>query len=157
MNDIALLPLIAQYRTALQAQVTLLHEIEALARDQFAASTARDFGQLATATARRNELTSTLSAIEDGLHAVRRSLDASRADVERLPAFSAVADLRKTAAELLAQILSTDQESMKLLADVELARRIALAAFDHGEATLAAYRKVLAPPLATTSLLNRLG
>ena len=46
---------------------------------------------------------------------------------------------------------------MHALADAELARRAAVASLECGEATLAAYRRVLNPPLAGESLVNLRG
>jgi hypothetical protein len=59
--------------------------------------------------------------------------------------------------DLVAAILATDQESMKALADAELARRAAVASLERGETTLAAYRKVIAPPVSASTLLDRRG
>ena len=38
-----------------------------------------------------------------------------------------------------------------------LARRAAVASLEHGETTLAAYRRVLTPPLGHASLVDRRG
>ncbi len=46
---------------------------------------------------------------------------------------------------------------MSALANAELARRSAVAGLEKGETTLAAYRRVLAPPVASATLLKRRG
>jgi hypothetical protein len=46
---------------------------------------------------------------------------------------------------------------MKALQDAELARRAAMAIVERGETTLAAYGKVIAPPVSSATLLNRRG
>jgi hypothetical protein len=43
------------------------------------------------------------------------------------------------------------------LREAEIARRFAAQAIEAGENTLAAYRRVVAPPLASASLLNKRG
>ena len=65
-----------------------------------------------------------------------------------------VVELRQAAAELVTRILKTDQESMDALAAAELARRAAATSLEQGETTLAAYRRVLTPPVASASLLD---
>ena len=77
--------------------------------------------------------------------------------VAKLPGYAEVAALKKTASDLVAEILRTDEESMHALADAELARKAAVASLECGEATLAAYRRVLNPPLAGKSLVNLRG
>jgi hypothetical protein len=157
VNNEHLLQLLAQYRTALDAQISLLQQLEATASRQHATSETRDFERLAIESDRRDGLTRSLLAIEEGLAAVRDTLAASRRDVESLDEFAAVMHLRKAAADIVARILATDKESMKALSDAELARRAAIASLDRGEVTLDAYRKVLAPPVANAALLDRRG
>ena len=65
--------------------------------------------------------------------------------------------LHREAATLVGSILTADQASLSALADAELARRTAVASLERGETTLAAYRRVLAPPVASATLLNRRG
>ena len=112
---------LGQYRTALEAQIALLHQLEAAASRQHETTEARNFEQLAEESDRRDRLTRSLLAIEEGLSVVRRALAASRAEVESLDEFHAVVALRRTASDLVARILATDRESMKVLADAELA------------------------------------
>jgi hypothetical protein len=157
MSDEHLLQLLAQYRTALDAQISLLQQLEETAVRQHATTEVRDFEQLAVESDRRDGLTRSLLAIEEGLVAVRDTLAAARGDVESLDEFSGVLHLRRVAANMVARILATDRESMKVLSDAELARRAAMASLDRGETTLAAYRKVLAPPVASAALVDRRG
>jgi ATP:corrinoid adenosyltransferase len=157
VTDEPLRQLLTQYRTALDAQISLLHQLEDAAGRQHATTETRNFEQLAVESDHRDQLTRSLLAIEEGLAAVRETLAASRADIEPLDEFAAVMHLRRIAAELVARILATDRESMKVLSDAELARRAAMASLDRGETTLAAYRKVLTPPVASAALVNRRG
>ena len=157
MTDQSVLHWLGQYRTALEAQIVLLQQLQTAASRQHETTEVRDFEQLAAESDRRDRLTQSLLAIEEGLSPIRRSLAASRSEVESLDEFAAVIALRRTAAELVAKILATDGESLKILSDAELARRAAVASLERGETTLAAYRKVLAPPVSSATLLDRRG
>jgi hypothetical protein len=69
----------------------------------------------------------------------------------------AVAALHRRASNLVNSILSTDKQSLAALADAELARRSAIASVERSENTLAAYRRVLAPPVGSAGLVDRRG
>jgi hypothetical protein len=51
-------------------------------------------------------------------------------------------------------ILKTDESSMQALSNAELASRAAATSLEQGEATLAAYRRVLTPAVGSASLLD---
>lgn len=149
--------LLDQYRAALEAQVALLRQLERVADRQRENTEARNFERLAVESDERDRLTRSLVAIEQGLADVRQRLGASREETLALKGFSDVVALRHAAADLVARILATDRESMKSLSNAELARRAALASLERGETTLAAYRKVLVPPVSSAGLVNRRG
>ena len=149
--------MLAQYRAGLEAQIALLRQLEAVASHQRTVSESRDFERLAIESDRRDSLTRSLVEIEQGLAAGLRVLGASRQSVARLEGLSEVIALRRTTANLIARILATDQLSLQSLANAELARRSALASLERGETTLAAYRKILAPPVASAAFFDRLG
>ncbi|MEZ5284184.1 MAG: hypothetical protein R2712_05115 [Vicinamibacterales bacterium] len=103
----------------------------------------------------RNRLTHALVAIEPGLRDIRAFLaTVPDEDLVDQPDYKGVMALRQTAADLVAAILKHDTESMRALADAELAHRAARANLECGEATLAAYRRVLTSPVANASLLD---
>lgn len=144
-----------QYRAGLQTGIELLRQLEAVAGRQRAGSETRDFKQLAAESDARERLTRALVAIEPGLRDIRACLSALPDDaLADQPDFADVMALRQTAADLVTAILKTDGASMRALADAELAHRAARANLECGEATLAAYRRVLAPPVASASLLD---
>lgn len=146
-----------QYRAGLDAEVALLEQLEAVAARQRGVTARRDFEQLAIEGDERDRLTRALVKIEEGLKPVRARLAAAPERATLLPGYAAVAALRQRATALVAGILSTDEESMQALADAELARRAAVASLEQGETTLAAYRRVLTPPLGQASLVDRRG
>lgn len=149
--------LIEQYHAGIDAELAVLRQLAQIATRQHAVSTARDFDALADETDTRERLTRTVVAIEEGLRGLRRQLAGRRREAEQLSEFHDALVAHREAADLIARILSTDQQSLKALADAELARRAALSTLERGEATLAAYRKVLTPPVASATLMNRQG
>ena len=98
-----------------------------------------------------------LVTVEADLRPIRAKLSACRNQASKLAGFADVAALHKNAAQLAAGILSTDQQSLRSLADAEVARRSAVAGIERGETTLAAYRRVLTPPLSSPTLVDRRG
>jgi len=53
--------------------------------------------------------------------------------------------------------VAVDQDSVQALKNAEQARHIAAQALEQGESTLAAYRRVVTPTLASATLVNRRG
>jgi hypothetical protein len=146
---------LAQYRVGLQTGIELLRQLHAVADRQRAGSESRDFKQLAGETDTRDRLTHALVAIEPGLRDVRAFLGSLPDEaLVGQPDYPEVMALRQTAADLVAAILKNDGASLRALADAELAHRAARANLECGEATLAAYRRVLTPPVASASLLD---
>ena len=74
-----------------------------------------------------------------------------------MPAFEEVAALHRVAGDLVARILASDSRSLQALKDAEHARRFAADAMEKGESTLAAYRRVVAPPVEGSRIVNRRG
>lgn len=157
MSDQDLADALGQYRAGLEAEIALLHQLEASAARQRGVTESREFERFAAESDEREQLTRSLVAIEDSQQAARGLLRARRAEAERLPGYAAVIELRHQAAALVTRILSTDRESIRALSDAELARRAAVASLERGETTLAAYRKVLTPTMAGASLVNLRG
>jgi hypothetical protein len=147
--------LVDQYRAGLEAQLALLGQLEALAGRQRETTEARDFERFGTVSDERDRLTRSLVTIEQGVARVRSRLAVSSG--VRIDTIQDVIVLRRTAAEMINRILAADKESLKALSDAEMARRAAVASLERGETTLAAYRKVLAPPVASATLVNRRG
>jgi hypothetical protein len=148
---------LAQYRAGLEAEIVLLHQLQAIAGRQRDGTATRDYERLAIEGDARERLTRSLVHIEKGLRLIRDPLVRGRADLVDHPAYRETLALRRTAADLVTAILATDQESMKALADAELAGRAALTSLERGETTLAAYRKVIVPPISSAALLDRRG
>ena len=157
MTHAELVSLLEQYRAGLEAEITLLRQLEGIATRQRDVTESRDYERFKTESDQRDRLTGTLVAIDQQLRAMRETLHNSRHALSALPDYKIVGEMRRTAADLVQRILATDRDSMKALSDAELARKAVVASLERGETTLAAYRKVIAPPVSSATLLNRRG
>ena len=86
-----------------------------------------------------------LVSLEHQLRPLREVLADHRQELRSVPSFAEVAALHREAGDLVARILASDGQSLAALREAELARRFAATAVERGEATLAAYRRVVAP------------
>jgi hypothetical protein len=148
---------IGEYRAGLEAELTLIRQLADLAARQREITGSGDLVAFDRVADARDRIMRSLLTIEEDLRIVRETLASQRAAASRVPGFDALTELHREASRLVGRILSTDRESIAVLADAELARRSALASLEQGETTLAAYRRVLAPPVATASLVDRRG
>ena len=157
MTHAELVSLLEQYRAGLETEIALLRQLEDVAARQREVTESRDYERFKAESDRRDRLTGTLVTIDQQLRAIRETLHGSRHALSALPDFKVCGELRKTAADLVQRILATDRDSMKALSDADLARKAVVASLERGETTLAAYRKVIAPPVSSATLLNRRG
>lgn len=157
MTTAELVAIIHEYRAGLEAELTLLHQLKGLSVQQHGASRDRDTDRLADITDERDRVMASLVTIEHELRPARQRLAALKDSIRTLPDFESVVTLHRTAADLVAGIVSSDQTSMAALRDAELARRLARQAVEMGETTLAAYRRVIAPAVASASLVDKRG
>ena len=88
---------------------------------------------------------------------MRTTLTEHRQQAAALAGFDARRGAPSRGGQLVSRIMATDEASLSALADAELARRSAVASLERGESTLAAYRRVLAPPVASATLFDRRG
>jgi hypothetical protein len=149
--------LLEQYRAGIDAELNLLQQLTGVAEQQHEVSRQSDFGTLAEVSDARDDLMRSLVALEEHLRGVRQALAANRDQAQTIPGYAEVAQRHLQAVQLVNQILGTDRQSMSALADAELARRSAVVSLERGETTLAAYRRVLSPPVANASLVDKIG
>ncbi len=148
---------LSQYRAGLEAELALLHRLEGLpTSDQDTTSTA-GVARLAAVADERERVMAGLVSLEHDLRPLRATLVEARTVLRGTPAFEEVAALHREAGDLVARILAADSHSLELLREAELARRFAADAVEKGENTLAAYRRVVAPPLEGARIVNRRG
>ena len=156
-TDEQLAHLIDQYRAGLDAEMAILRQLAQTAVTQGQDSSEGDTDAFTRAADDRDRLMQGLVTIEADLRLVRTQLSQQRERASKIPGFNEVAAMHRDAAQLVSNIMQTDQQSLRALADAELARRSAVAGIERGETTLAAYRRVLTPPMSSATLVNRRG
>jgi len=154
---VELLALVAQYRAGLEAELALLRRLEDLADRQRDASHRGDLEGLAQVTDERDQVMASIVTIEHEIKPIRLTLLERWKELDGSPEYQDLATLHRVATALVSTIVASDQNSLEALKEAELARRFAARALEQGEATLAAYRKVVAPPLAGASIMDRKG
>jgi hypothetical protein len=152
-----LIRLLQQYRAGLEAEMTLLRQLQAVSERQQHETREGNYTAFDDAADSRDAIMRSLVTLEEGLRGVRQTLVVHREQAMHIDGFEAVVALHHEAAHLVSAILSTDRTSLSALADAELARRSAVASLERGESTLAAYRRVLAPPVASATLVDKRG
>lgn len=148
---------IAAYRSGLETELALLAQLQRLAADQQQNSVSSDMPALARVADERARLMASLVAVEHQVKPLRDAIAGSLDLASACPGFEQVAALHRVASRLVATILSSDHDTLRALRDAEAARRAAAQAIEKGETTLAAYRRVIAPPLASAAIVDRRG
>ena len=149
--------LVTQYRAGLEAEMALLHQLEVLAASQREVAQAGDLKEVPEMVDARDRVMANLVAVEHELKPIRVLLAEHRAALEHLPDYEQLAEHHREAAALVSSILATDHHSMEALREAEEARRFSAKSVEQGESTLAAYRRVVSPPLTGATLVNRRG
>ena len=146
-----------EFRRGLETELALLRQLQAVAAGQREVSEARDFDSFQLLSDERDRLTRSLLAIEHSLADARASLVDWRHQASGIPVYGTILALRQASSTLVSEILESDRKAMRVLADAEVARRAALSSLERGENTLAAYRRVLAPPASNAGLVDSRG
>jgi hypothetical protein len=149
--------LLEQYRAGIDAELMLLRQLADVAKDQREVTAASDFETFNRVADRRDAIMRSLVTMEENLRALRVELTEHRGVAKQVPGYDDVVNRHREATDLVNMILATDQQSISSLADAELARRSAMASLERGETTLAAYRRVLSPPVSSAKLVDKLG
>ena len=149
--------LVAHYRAGLEAEMTLLHRLDALAARQRETSEQGDLEALALVSDQRDRVMAGLVRIEHELKPIRLALVEQRQALDGIQTFRDVVVLHDAAAALIERIVSDDRTSLDALKNAEQARRFAAQSVEQGESTLAAYRRVFAPSFSGAGLVNRKG
>jgi hypothetical protein len=151
-----LLPVIAQYRAGLEAEMSLLRRLRGLAHAEHQEVAA--LGPALTAIVdQREAVMASLVAVESQLKPLREMLVQHREALAGVAEFLEVSALHQDAAALVASIVGADTDSQAALKQAEVTRKFAAEAIEKGENTLAAYRRVVTPRLAQATLVNRRG
>ncbi|MEW5981036.1 MAG: hypothetical protein AB1806_01540 [Acidobacteriota bacterium] len=147
---------LAIYRPGLEAEITLLRQLQDLANAEDHVCGAQ-LSRLAAIAQERERILAALVKIESELRPVRLTIATHRDDAALMDGFTRIAELHKVAAELVATIVHADQHTLKALRAAEAARKLAAQAVGAERSTLAAYRRVVAPPLKGAGLVDRRG
>jgi len=158
MNDFPeLAALVAEYRAGLDVELALLHRIETLAEQQRDASRAGDLPTLTAISDERDRIMASLVTLEHQLKPMRLRLAEYYQTLAHEPQFAALVARHREAAGRVSTILSWDRDSLDALKEAELARSFAARTLEQGETTLAAYRRVVTPPVPGATLVDRKG
>jgi hypothetical protein len=157
VSPIDLRPAITEYRAGLEAEIAMLHQLAALAVREREVTAAGSLAGLDEISDARDKVMGSLVAIESQLKPIRRQLLESVEQLRAVEGFQELAALHREAAALAAEVMTADDHSLTSLREAELARRFASESLGRSETTLAAYRRVVTPPLANATLVNRRG
>jgi len=149
--------LVEQYRAGLDAELMLLHRLQAIAVDQRRAAETGSATEMQETIDHRDRVLATLATVEHGYRNVRQQLFRLRHCLADMPAFREIVALHRQAADLVGHIVAVDDDSIEALKNAEQARHEAAQALEQGESTLAAYRRVVPPALEPATLVNRKG
>ena len=151
-------PAVSEYRAGLEAEIAMLHQLAALAaREREVTAATGSLLALEEISDARDQVMASLVAVESQLKPIRRQLLESIDRTRSIEGFQALAALHRQAAALAAEIVAADDHSLAALREAELARQFAAESLGKSETTLAAYRRVVTPPLANATLVNRRG
>jgi len=147
---------LVEYRAGLDAELALLRRLELVPPGHGSPAPG---GQVPVSAAmdEREGLVASLVSIEHHLRPLRDILSAQRNALQSLEMFPAVAALHREAGDLVARIVAADEGALAELREAERARRFAATAVERGEATLAAYRRVVAPHHEGARIVSRRG
>jgi hypothetical protein len=157
MTDDQLARLIDLFHAGLEAERTVLRQLEHIASLQRDVTLARDFEAFHAAADTRDRLTRSLVTLEEGLRPIRRALETHHDRARLLAGFAGATALHQATAGQVARILASDRVSLEALAEADVARRTVLASLERGEATLSGYRRTLAPPVTGAVLMDKKG
>jgi hypothetical protein len=149
--------LMAEYRAGLDVELALLHRLESIADQQRDASRAGDMATLTAVSDQRDRIMASLVTLEHQLKPMRQRLAQYYATLASDPRFEDLVARHRDAAARVSTILSSDRESLDALKEAEDARTFIARTLEQGESTLAAYRRVVAPPATGATLVNRKG
>lgn len=149
--------LLDEYRAGIDAELNLLKQLADVSTEQRQATQTANFAAFGGVSDARDRIMRSLVTIEEELRSVRQALIDHRELAMQIDGYEEVARRHREAVALVNEILAADQRSIAELVNAELARRSAVAGLERGETTLAAYRRVLSPPVASAKLVDKLG
>ena len=153
--DLAIL--LADYRTGLDAELQVLSGLEDTAIRQRALPGHPAPEELTALAQVRQQQLAALAGLEQQLLPLRQRLAADVDAARELPGFAGVVERHRRVQDLIASINRMDDESLEVLRQAEEERRATAHSLDTGEATLAAYRRLLQQPQPSAGLFTQRG
>ena len=148
---------LANYGPGLEAEVAILRQLVRLGAEQREALEAEDNKRIEAITRERDRSMAALVTIEHTLRPVRHELAANREMAAAIEGFAEISELHEAAAGLVAEIAHSDEDTLGALREAESARRFAADTLAVAGSTLAAYRRVVSPPVTGAGLVDRRG
>lgn len=148
---------LADYRTGLDAELALLGELETLAAQQHALPHSAAPDTLTTLALERQRLLTAFAALEQQVEPLRRQITANLAAARPMPGFAGITERHRRAADVVARITTLDETSLTVLQQADAERRAAAQSLETGEATLAAYRRIVQQPPPSAGLFTQRG
>ena len=148
---------LADYRTGLDTELQLLSLLEDLAARQRALPHPPPADDLTALGAERERHLTALLAVEQTLLPLRQHLIRDLERARLLPGFAGASDRHRQVRDAVARIVAMDAESLQALARADQDRRAAAQNIETGEATLAAYRRLLQQPQPSAGLFTQRG
>lgn len=148
---------LSDYAEGLESELSVLDRLDVLSRAQHQAALSADVAQLARASSERHDAERAIGEIEGRIARLRPLIARNLGAARSCRGFAALAAAHRRAEALIAGIVERDRQTVVLLLDADRVRRQAAQAIETGEATLAAYRKVIAPPPSSAGLVSRRG
>jgi D-Tyr-tRNAtyr deacylase len=148
---------LASYTAGIDAEMELLCELQQMSDRQKMASAADDLANLRQLADARARVMEALLNLDAQLLPLRGTL-MTHLDLARTrPGFEAAARRHRSAREIVAKILECDARTVSAMTDAAAARRELAHTLELGGTTLAAYRRIIAPPPAHASLFDQRG
>jgi hypothetical protein len=145
------------YTSGLDAEIAILREVEALASEQRAVRARNELLPLAFLATRRAALMHELSAVEARIAPLRARVRVDLDRARRCPGYAA-AEASQTELEALTRsLMAADRQFLVELEATLEARRREAHDLDTGGATLAAYRRIVVPDVASAGLFDSQG
>jgi hypothetical protein len=145
------------YTAGLDAEIAILHQVEALGAEQRAVWARNELLPLGALATRRAALMHDLTAIEARIAPLRHRFRADLDRARRCPGY-AEAEARGADVQALAStLMAADRQFLVDLEATLEGRRREAHDLDTGGATLAAYRRIVVPDVASAGLFDSRG
>jgi hypothetical protein len=145
------------YTAGLDAELAILQQVEALAAEQRAVWARNELLPLGALATRRAALMHELTAVESRVAPLRDRVRADLDHARRSPGYAAAEARRVDVQARAAALMAADRQFLTDLEATLEGRRREVHDLDTGGATLAAYRRIVVPDVASAGLFDSRG